>query len=163
MKHTRLWAAVGAFTLLAGVAFSASAQAKKPGEPVFSGGSYLIIFRNGTEFASRAVITLHADRTISVVDSGQQGPANDFTSQLGAWKLAGSHRIVGRTIDFNYPVDPNGPALARLDFVIKLSPDRRHVMGTATLTAFPLQDSNPFADGGTPLGTFTFGGERIEP
>jgi hypothetical protein len=163
MKHMRLWAAVGAFSLLVGLAFSASAHAKKAGERVFSGGSYLTIIRNGTQFASRSVITLHADRTMLAADSAQQGPADYFGSQLGAWKPAGNNRIAGRTINFEYPLSPNGPSVVRSDYVINLSPGLRHVMGTITVTVYPLQDGNPFADDGTSLGTFTFEGERIEP
>ena len=163
MKQVRLWAAVGAFSLLAAVALSALPHAEEAGKPVFSGGSYLTIIKHDTEFASRSVITLHADHTMLVADSAQQGPTNYFGSQLGGWKPAGNHRIAGRTIDFAYPLSPNGPGVVRADYVINLAPDRRHVMGTITVTAFPLQDGNPLADDGTPIGTFTFEGDRIEP
>ena len=163
MKHIRLWAAVGAFSLLAAVALSALPRAHDA-EPVFSGGCYLTIIKDaGGYFSSRSVITLHADHTMLAVDSAEQGPTYYFSSQLGAWKPAGNHRITARLINFQYPIDPNGPGLARADYTIHLAPNRRHLNGTITVTAFPLQDGNPLESGGTLVGTFTFEGELIQP
>ena len=164
MKRLRLWATIGSVCLLAATALVALPHAEDGGAPVFSGGSYLTIIRDaGGYFASRSVITLHSDHTMLAVDSGEQGPANYFGSQLGGWKPAGNHRILGRVMDFQYPLSPNGPGVVRADYVINLAPGRRHVTGTITVTAFLLQDGNPFGEGGMPVGTFTFGGERIEP
>jgi len=114
-------------------------------------------------FASRSVITLHADHTMLAVDSAEQGPANYFGSQLGGWKLGSNHRILGRVIDFQYPLSPNGPSVVRADYVINLAPGRRYVSGTITVTIFPLQEGYPFGDGGILIGSFTFDGEGIEP
>ena len=164
MKRIRCWATFVSICLLAAASLSALPHAEDGGEPVFSAGSYLTIIRDaGGYFASRSVITLHADHTMLAVDSGEQGPANNFGSQLGGWKPAGNHRILGRVIDFQYPLSPNGPGVVRADYVIHLSSGSRHMTGTITVTAFLLQAENPFGDDGTPIGTFPFEGERIEP
>ncbi|MCL5006218.1 MAG: hypothetical protein M1404_06755 [Acidobacteria bacterium] len=163
MKRKRLWAAVGAFSFLATVgslALLSSPEAKNPG---FSGGSYLTVIKDAEgNFASRSIITLHADHTMLAVDSGQQGPTNYFGSQLGTWQQAGNHQIAARTMDFCYPLSP-APGIARADYAIRLAPDRRHVTGTITVSAFPLDDGNPQEEEGTPIGTFTFEGEWIKP
>ncbi|MCL5006465.1 MAG: hypothetical protein M1404_07995 [Acidobacteria bacterium] len=164
MKHLRLWAVVGAFSLLIALALSALARSQGAAEPVFSGGSYLTTITD-TEgnFGSRSVITLHADHTMLAVDSGQQGPTFYFGSQLGDWKFVGKHQITGTTINFAYPLGPNGQGVVRTDYVINLSPDRRHVTGTETVTDFSLQEQNPFGEGGIPVASAIFHGERIEP
>jgi len=164
MKHMRLWAVVGAFSLLAAVTLSTLARSQGAAEPVFSGGSYLATLRDAAgNFGSRSVITLHADHTMLAVDAGEQGPIYYFGSQLGDWKPAGGHQIVGRTINFAYPQGPNGPGVVRTDYVINLLPGRRHVTGTVTVTAFPLQEENPYGDGGIQIASVVFEGDRIEP
>ena len=164
MKRMRLWAVVGAISLLAAAALSALPRAEEAGKPDFAGGSYLTIIKDaGGYFASRSVITLHTDHTMLAVDSGQEGPSSYFGSQLGSWKPVGTRQILGRVVDFQYPLSPSGPGVARADYVINLMPGRRSVTGTITVTAFPLQDGNPLEDEGTPIGTFTFEGERVEP
>jgi hypothetical protein len=160
MKHTRLWVALGIFALLAAVGSVALSRAQEGGNQGFSGGSYLITNKLSGEYFSRAVITLHADHTISVVDSAQGGPTYFFTSQLGSWKQDSYGRIVARTIDFDYP--PNAD-VARLDFTLNLSRDGSRVTGNAVLTTFPIEDQDPFGGGGTPFGTFTVEGELINP
>ena len=163
MKRMCLWVAVGAFSLLAAIALSTLARPQGAAEPVFSGGSYLTTIKDAEgNLASRSVITLHADHTMAAVDSGQQGPIYYFGSQLGDWKPAAGHQIVGRTINFAYAQGPNGAGVVRADYVIKLEPDRRHVTGTITVTDFPL-DGNPFGDGGILIASVPFEGERIEP
>ena len=162
MKHIRLWAAVGALSILAAVA-SLALPHVQAGDPGFSGGSYLTTIKDAEEnFASRSVITLHADQTMLAVDSAEQGPSDYFGSQLGTWKPAGNHRIAARTINFRYPLSP-GPGVARSDYDISFAPDRRQVTGTITLWTFPLEEGNPLEDEGTLIGTFTFVGELIKP
>ena len=160
MKHARLWVALGTVGLLAGAGWVALSRAQEAGDRGFSSGSYLITNKVSGTFFSRGVITLHADHTMSVIDSAQGGPTYYFTSQLGSWKWDGKGRIVARTIDFDYPPDAD---LARLDFTLDLSPDASQVTGTAVLTTYPLEDANPFEGGGTVLGTFTIEGELIKP
>ncbi len=161
MKHSRLWVALGILGLVAAVGSVVLSRAQEAGDRGFSGGSYLITneFPAGT-FFSRAVVTLHADHTISVIDSAQGGPTYFFTSQLGSWKQDGNGRIVATTIDFDYP--PNAD-VARLDFTLNLSRDGSQVAGTAVLTTFPIEVQDPFGGGGTAFGTFTITGELIRP
>lgn len=123
-----------------------------------SGASYLTTVKDSQgNFGSRGVITLHADHTMSVIDSGQGGPAFTFSSQLGSWGSDGKGGIVAKTIDFDFPsVD-----VARLDYTIKLGSNGT-ITGTITLTVFPLQ-GNPLDGGGTVVGTFTFTGQLIQP
>ncbi len=162
MKHLRLWVVLGIFGLLAAVGSATLPHAQETEDRLFSGGSYLTTIQDSAgNFASRSVITLHADQTLLAVDSAEQGPNDYFGSQLGTWKPVGNHRIAARTINFRYPrgTDPGG--VARSDYVISFAPDRRQVTGTITVTTFPLETS-PFDGEGTVLGTFTFVGELIK-
>lgn len=164
MKHMRIWAVVGALSLLVALALSTLGRSQGAAEPVFSGGSYLTtITDTAGNFGSRSVITLHADHTMLAVDSGQQGPIFYFGSQLGDWRPAGGHQIVGRTINFAYPQGPNGQGVVRTDYIINISPDRRHVKGRVTVIDFPLQEDNPYGDGGILVASAIFEGDRIEP
>lgn len=161
MKYSRFWIALGILGLLVAAGSVALSRAEDNGTRGFSGGSYLVTIKDsGGNFASRSVITLHADQTMSVVDSGQGGPSFFFSSQLGSWKTDGSHRIVARTIDFNYPP---GPGVARLDYTINVARDPSQIAGTVTLMTYPLEDGNPLESEGIVLGTFTFVGELIKP
>jgi hypothetical protein len=123
------------------------------------GGSFLTTFTDSNgNFVSRGVITLHADHTMSVIDSGQGGPTFFFTSQLGSWKPDGEGGAVGKTIDFDFP--PN-QASERLDYTFKFG-NNGSATGTVVLTTFPLT-GNPLDGGGTVAGTFTFVGQLIQP
>jgi hypothetical protein len=129
-------------------------------DPHFNGATYVTTVKDSSgNFASRGVISLHADHTMSVIDSGQGGPTFFFSSQLGSWKPDGKGGLVARTIDFDYP--PNAD-VARLDYTISFDQDGDQVTGTITLTTFPLQ-ANPLDGGGTVTGTFTFVGQLVEP
>jgi hypothetical protein len=161
MKSLRLWIAVGIFCLVAGVGSAALSHAQEGENRGFAGGSYLVTTNDSQgNFASRTVITLHGDQTMSVVDSNQGGPSYFFSGQLGSWKTEGRGAIVAKTIDFNYPP---GPGVARLDYTLNLTQDNRQVAGTVTLRAFPLEGGDPVNGEGTVLGTFNFQGELINP
>jgi hypothetical protein len=124
------------------------------------GASYVITVKDSTgDFASRGVITLHADYTISVIDSGQGGPTFLFSSQLGSWKSNGKGGVVARTIDFDFSPTAD---VARLDYTISFKQGGNQVIGTITLRTFPLQ-GNPLDGGGTVVGTFTFTGNLVKP
>ena len=160
MKHPQVWIGLGIFALLAALGSATLPHAQEPGDRLFSGGAYLTTIENSEGgFASRSVITLHADHTILAADSGEDGPTDYFGSQLGNWKPAGHRRIVATTINFRYL---SGGGMARSDYVINFAPDCSQVTGTITVTTFPL-DANPFDGDGTVLGTFTFVGQLIEP
>jgi hypothetical protein len=160
MKRLILWIALGIVGLLAAAGSVALTRAQEGGERGLTAGSYVTTIKDSSgDFASRGVITLHADQTMSVTDSNQGGPSYFFSSQLGAWKADGHGGIVAKSIDFNYPPSPD---VARLDYAMSFSPDHRQVQGTVTLMIFPLE-GNPPSGEGTVLGSFTFTGELIEP
>jgi len=158
MKHWRIWIA---FAILGAYITTWALPSGRWGvNSGFNGGAYLCTVKdsNGT-FTSRSVITLHNDQTMSVIDSGQEGP-NFFSSQRGSWKTDGSRGIVARAIDFVFP--QSGSGIARTDFEIVFSRDRRQVTGTIKLAVFRL-DEDPLEGEGTLIGTYTFTGALIEP
>ena len=127
--------------------------------PGARGASYLITVKTlSGVFDSRGVITLHADHTMSVIDSLQGGPTFFFSSQLGSWTPAANSAVVARTIDFDFPsVD-----VVRLDYTMTFSQDLSQVTGTIKLTSFSIQ-GDPLNAGGTVDGKFTFTGQLIKP
>ena len=159
MKNPRLSITLGAAVLLAcfsPIALSAQ-QAAAPQKSPFLGASYIITNTDSTgAFASRGVITLHTDHTLSAIDSGQGGPTSFFTSQLGTWGTSSTGTLTGRTLDFDFP--PNAD-VARLDYTFTLGSGGT-ISGTITLNTFPLT-ANPLGGGGTLVGTFTFTGYRV--
>ena len=129
---------------------------------VLRGATYLITITDAQgAFASRTVITLHGDRTLSAIDSNQGGPTVFFSSQLGSWQFDGKGGVVGRTLDFGFP-PTEAQTVARLDYTFTFSTHDTHVTGTITLTSFPLQ-GDPLDGDGTVLGQFTFIGTRVTP
>jgi hypothetical protein len=159
MRHLRLCAKLGALTLVV-----AAAWVGNPG--LGYGASYLntVTDSNGN-FVTRHVITLHADHTMSVVDADSGGPNYFFTPELGSWEPDGKGGVVGRTVDFDYyvghPMYPNGD-VARIDYTISFQGNGSQIVGTHTVTIFPLQD-NPLGGGGTNLGISNFTGQLITP
>ncbi len=159
MKHLSL-GILGAVSLLAAVAM-ALPHPQEHGNLGFSSGAYLTIIKDAEgNFASRSVITLNADHTLSAVDSNQGGPTSFFGSQAGTWKPDGDHRIVGRVINLMYLPTPG---IARSDYAITIAPDGREATGSISVYTFPLEGGNPLEDPGTLLGNFTFVGEAITP
>jgi hypothetical protein len=160
MKQLRFHATFCLFSILAVLGAIALLNPDKAYAERNDGASYVVTFNDSNgNFASRGVITVHADHTIAVVDSGEGGPTFFFSSQLGSWKPDGKGGIVARTIDFTYP--PNA-ATARLDYALSFDGDGDQVTGSVILTNFPLQ-ANPLDGGGTVIGTFTITGELVKP
>jgi len=123
-------------------------------------GTFLITITNagsGT-FASRSVITLHGDHSVSVIDSGQEGGSVPFSSQLGAWKNTPGGGAAARTIDWSFPFAAQGSA--RVDYTFNAGVPNDQVQGSIVLTFFP-PSGNPLDGGGTPGGTFNFSGTRV--
>jgi len=142
---------LGATGALAALATPAAAQNGLPG------ATYLLTLTDATTgaFASRSALTLHADHSIQVIDSGQGGPAASFSSQLGAWDTSPGAGVVARTLDFSFP----SAGIARVDYSFTAI-NNQQVSGTATLTVFPL-NADPQGGGGTVVGTFQFTGQRV--
>ncbi len=160
MKNLRLMITFGIFGFLAGSA--AFPQPREPEDRGLIGGTYLTTIKDSAgNFASRAVFTLHADHTMSGMDSGQGGPTYFFSSQRGSWRPDGHRRIAARMVDFLFL--SSGPVIARLDYTIVFATDRSRVTGTIILRTFPLLDENPFDGEGDYIDTFTFVGEFIKP
>jgi hypothetical protein len=156
----RLWAMTALLACLGTVVLRAP-QATADDRSDFSGATYLLTVKDAHgAFASREVITLHGDHTLSTIASGQGGPTFFFSSQLGEWTPDGKRGAVGRTLDFDFP-PPQSQGVARLDYTFQFPADDQ-VTGTITLTDFPLM-ANPLDGGGTLLGTFTFAGTRVTP
>ena len=121
--------------------------------------SYLTTIKDAAgNFASRAVITLHGDHAMSVIDSRQEGPAFHFGSQLGSWKENKDGEIAAKTIDFNFP----SAGISRVDYTISFVHNGAQLKGAITVTNFPLE-GNPLHGGGTHIGNFTFLGDSIKP
>lgn len=130
------------------------------GDNGFPGSTYLTTITNANTgaFSSRSVITLHADHSLTAIDSGQGGPGVQFSSQQGAWTSGSGNNgvvLVARTLDFSFP----SAGIARVDYVFT-TVNADQVAGTITLTVFGLQD-NPLDGGGTVVGTFNFTGTRV--
>lgn len=121
------------------------------------GTTYLttITDANTGAFASRSVITLHADHSITSIDSGQGGPAFQFSSQMGVWSTSPNAGVVARTLDFSFP----SAGIGRVDYNFT-TVNNAQVSGTITLTVFPL-NADPQGSGGTVVGTFNFTGTSI--
>ena len=79
-KHVRIFALLAVCVLALGALTSLHGQ--NNGLP---GTTYLttITDANTGAFASRSVITLHADHSLTSIDSGQGGPGAQFSSQMG--------------------------------------------------------------------------------
>lgn len=150
-----LWALLGAMALLQPSPSAAEDQQD------FAGAAYLITVSDAAtgSFASRGVIALHADGTMSVTDSGQGGPSFFFSSQLGSWTPDTQGGVKARTIDFDYPPAAD---VARLDYALHFVRGGRQIAGTVTLTTFPLT-GNPLGSGGTVVGMFTISGDLVTP
>ncbi len=121
------------------------------------GNAYITTITDATTgaFASRSVITLHADHSMTSIDSGQGGPAALFSSQMGAWRTSPGAGVVARTLDFSFP----NAGIGRVDYnFTTLTNDQ--ASGTITLTVFPI-NADPQGSGGTVVGTFNFTGQHI--
>jgi hypothetical protein len=122
-----------------------------------SGATYLTTITSASTgaFSSRSVITLHADHSLTVIDSAQGGPAVQFSSQQGVWAHKPGATVVARTLDFSFP----SAGIGRVDYNFT-TVNKDQVSGHITLTLFGLTD-DPLDGGGTVAGTFNFTGTRV--
>lgn len=155
MKHIRVFTVL-AMSLLAYFGWTALHPQKAAASDDPS-GTFLatITDANTGAFSSRSVITLHADHSMAVVDSGQGGPTVLFSSQQGVWEHDSTGVLEARTLDFSFP----NAGIARVDYNFTTI-NTQQVSGTITLTVFPL-NGNPLDGGGTVVGTFSFTGTRV--
>lgn len=150
------WYAIVLFACLSSFSLYAPTATADP-----RNGTYLLTIKDATgEFASRGVITLHGDHTLTAIDSAQGGPEFFFSSQQGAWEPDGEGGAVGRTLDFDFQLPQD---VARLDYVFDFRSDDKDVTGTITLTTFPLEGDPLHDEEGIVAGTFTFDGTRVRP
>ncbi len=151
--------------LLASAGASAAAQAQGGANPCRAAlaGAYLAdIATEAGAFASRALLTLHADGTLDVVDSRQhQGVSgSSFSAQRGAWRCTGARAAAGVTLNFGFPPQES---IARSDWAIAREPAGT-LRGTIGLTIFPgVAGVDPFAAGGRRFGVFRFAAVRVTP
>jgi len=154
-KHVRIFALLAVCVLALGAGTSLHGQnSPTNGLP---GIAFLttITDANTGAFSSRSVVTLHADHSMSAIDSGQGGPGVQFSSQLGGWHTSPNAGVIGRTLDFSFPQ----AGIARVDYNFT-SLTKDGVTGTITLTVFGLHD-DPQGSGGTVVGHFNFTGVPI--
>ena len=154
-KHVRIFALLAVCVLALGAGTSLHGQnSPTNGLP---GIAFLttITDANTGAFSSRSVVTLHADHSMSAIDSGQGGPGVQFSSQLGGWHTSPNAGVIGRTLDFSFPQ----AGIARVDYNFT-SLTKDGVTGTFTLTVFRLHD-DPQGSGGIVVGTFNFTGVPI--
>ena len=159
-KHVRMFAVLSGCVLALGIWAALYGQNNQDNQDNVVPGSYLttVTDANTGAFASRSVITLHADHTLTVIDSGQEGGVfPPFSSQQGAWATRPSGRVVARTINWRFPFATVGTARQDYNF----NPVKTNqVSGTITLTFFP-PNGNPLDGGGTVAGTFDFTGTKM--
>jgi len=155
-KHVRTFAVLGVCVLGLGV-FTALYGQDNGQDNGRSGATYLTTVTNANTgaFSSRSVITLHADHSLTVIDSGQGGPGIQFSGQQGSWAQAPGGGVEARTLDFSFP----SAGIARVDYNFT-TVNKDQVSGTITLTVFGLTD-NPLDGGGTVVGMFNFTGTRV--
>ena len=121
------------------------------------GAAYVTTITDATTgaFSSRSVITLHADHSITAIDSAQGGPGTQFSSQMGAWRTSPGAGVVARTLDFSFP----NAGIARVDYNFTTI-NKDGVSGPITRTVFGLND-DPQGNGGTVVGHFNFTGVSV--
>lgn len=155
-----------AFAALALAFASVPASAQAPGAAACRAslaGTYLAdVTTEAGAFASRALVTLHADGTLDVVDSRQnQGVhGSSFSAQRGAWQCTGPRTATGVTLNFGFPPQES---VARSDWAIARE-QAGTLSGTIALTIYPgVAGVDPFAAGGRGFGMFRFGAVRVKP
>lgn len=127
------------------------------------GGVWLATIRDGqAKLASRALLTLHGDGSILVIDSrqhhGVQGAA--FSAQAGTYRCTGLTSAHGRTLNFGFP---KNPTIARSDWTLRRGKVAQ-LVGSVTLTIYTGVDKvDPTGPGGRVIGTFRFVATPVRP
>jgi hypothetical protein len=116
-------------------------------------GTWLTTIQNAAgDYASRSLLTIHADGTMVSADSAQhQGmQGSSFSAQHGASAAA-------TTMNFGFP---NRESIARSDWT--LAHDGKALKGTIALHIFPgVKGVDPFRADTKPVDTFYFTAQRV--
>lgn len=150
---------------LAGSLVAAPAAAQDAGCRGALAGTYLTTILTGKgDYASRSVVTIHGDGTLSAVDSrqyhGVMGAA--FSAQRGGYRCTGAAAATARTLNFGFP---KRASIARGDWTVRKDAATGGISGTITLTVYPgVKGVDPFAaKGGKRIDTFRFTGAPVAP
>ena len=162
----RMFSTVGiALALGTGVGPAAAQDATRTVCVAALAGTYLTTITNGKgEHASRSLVTLHGDGTVSAVDSrqyhGVMGAA--FSAQKGGYRCQGVDKATARTLNFGFP---KRASIARSDWAIEKNRATGAISGTITLTVYMgVEGVDPFsAKGGKRIDTFRFTSAPVAP
>ncbi len=158
MNNLRGWKVLLGLGLLSCLSLFALCAQNAGAQGLFQASTYLITNVDATgAFGSRSTISLHPDRSLTVVDSAQGGPTFFFSSQQGTWGFGPGGSVIGRTVDFDFAPDND---VVRLDWTFKFAASGA-ISGTTSVWYFP-QTADPLGSGGTFGGTFTFSGYPIK-
>lgn len=142
----------------AGLALPALAQSTSCNAALV--GTWLTTIQNGAgDYASRSLLTLHADGTMVSADSAQhQGlQGSSFSAQHGAWRCSTDASAAATTLNFGFP---NRESIARSDWT--LAHDGKALKGTIALHIFPgVKGVDPFRADSKPVDTFRFTAQRV--
>ena len=123
-------------------------------------GTWLTTIQNAAgDYASRSLLTIHADGTIVSADSAQnQGlQGSSFSAQHGAWRCSTSSSAAATTLNFGFPARES---IARSDWT--LAHDGKALKGTIALHIFPgVKGIDPFRADSKPVDTFNFTAQRV--
>jgi hypothetical protein len=125
-------------------------------------GTYLTnITTSKGRYASRSLVTIHGDGTLSAVDSrqyhGVMGAA--FSAQRGDYRCTGPEAAAGRTLNFGFP---KRAAIARSEWTITRNKATGAISGTITLIVYRgVRGVDPFGKGGRKVDTFRFTGVPV--
>ncbi len=125
-------------------------------------GTYLTTIRGANGgFASRSLVTIHGDGTLTAVDSRQhQGvQGSSFSAQQGAYRCAGAAAARARTLNFGFP---DKESIARSDWQIAHDAAAGSISGTIALVIYKgVEGVDPFTGTGTQIGVFRFTSVRV--
>ncbi len=112
-------------------------------------------------YASRSLVTIHGDGTLSAVDSrqyhGVMGAA--FSAQSGTYRCTGPQAATGRTLNFGFP---KRASIARSEWTITRNKATGAISGTITLIVYKgVKGVDPFGKGGRKIDTFRFTGVPV--
>lgn len=123
-------------------------------------GLWLTTIENGAgDFASRSLVTVTADGTLTAIDSAEdQGvQGSGFSAQPGVWRCTAAGQASGRTLNFGF--SPR-ESIARSDWTLAI--DGTALTGTIALHIFPgVKGVDPFRADSTAVDTFRFTAQRV--